>query len=64
MNELENYIQHYFSIDPDDCRKVASLFNIEKLEKGTYWQKAGSRCEKMSFISQGSAGKVPYTGPS
>ncbi|WP_316828728.1 Crp/Fnr family transcriptional regulator [Pedobacter miscanthi] len=53
MNELENYIQHYFSIDPDDCRKVASLFKVEQLEKGAYWQKAGSRCEKMSFISSG-----------
>lgn len=53
MNELENYIQHYFSISPDDCRKVASLFKTEKLQKGSYWQKTGSRCEKMSFISKG-----------
>jgi hypothetical protein len=53
MNELENYIQHYFSISPDDCKKVASLFKTETLEKGDYWLKAGKYCDKMSFIQQG-----------
>ena len=53
MSELENYIQHYFSISPDDCKKVAGLFKTETLEKGAYWLKAGKYCDKMSFIQQG-----------
>ncbi len=53
MNELENHIQHYFSISPDDCKKVAGLFRIETMEKGTFWLKAGRYCNKMSFIQQG-----------
>lgn len=53
MNELENYIHHYFSISPDDCKKVAGLFKTETLEKGAYWLKSGKNCNKMSFIQQG-----------
>ena len=53
MNELENYIQHHFSILPDDCKKVAELFKTETLEKGAFWQKSGKYCDKMSFIQEG-----------
>ena len=53
MNDLENYIQHYFSISVEDCKKVASLFKMETLEKGAYFLKTGKYCDKLSFIQEG-----------
>ncbi|MDB5016121.1 MAG: Crp/Fnr family transcriptional regulator [Mucilaginibacter sp.] len=53
MNELENYIHHYFSISPDDCKKVSALFKTETLNKGDFYLKSGKLCDKMSFIQQG-----------
>lgn len=53
MNELERHIQHYFSIDPEDCARVAALFRAETLDKGSYWLKAGHYNDRLSFIQQG-----------
>ncbi len=53
MTDLENYIHHYFSISPDDCRKVSGLFRIETLEKGDYFLRSGKLCNKLSFIQDG-----------
>jgi CRP-like cAMP-binding protein len=53
MNELESHIHHTFSISPEDCQKVASLFKPEVLGKGTHWLQAGNYAKKMSFLQQG-----------
>ena len=53
MNELENYIHHYFSISVDDCKVIASLFKAEELAKGDFYLKINKYCNKMSFISEG-----------
>ena len=53
MNELENYIQHYFSISADDCEKISGLFKIEEMRKGDFYLKANRYCDKLSFIHDG-----------
>jgi CRP-like cAMP-binding protein len=53
MTELENYIQHYFNISPDDCRIVAKSFKTEILKKGDYFLHSGVPSNKFSFILDG-----------
>jgi CRP-like cAMP-binding protein len=53
MTELENYIQQYFGISPDDCKKVAGSFKTETIKKGDYFLHAGAYCNKLSFIQEG-----------
>jgi CRP-like cAMP-binding protein len=53
MNDLENYIHHYFSISVEDCKKVSSLFKMETVNKGDYFLKTGKYCNKLSFIQEG-----------
>lgn len=53
MNELENYLRHYFCIGTQDCKRLAALFKAEAYEKGDFYLKSGRRCNKLSFIEEG-----------
>jgi CRP-like cAMP-binding protein len=53
MNELENYIHHYFSISIDDCKTIAGLFKSEQLAKGDFYLKTERQCNRLSFIRDG-----------
>ncbi|RKR82174.1 CRP-like cAMP-binding protein [Mucilaginibacter gracilis] len=53
MNELENYIHHYFSIGIEDCKLIAALFKTETLNKGDFYLKSNKYCDKLSFITDG-----------
>lgn len=53
MSTLENYLHHYFSIGRDDCKKLASLFQKEKLAKGEFFLKSQQQSNKLSFIEHG-----------
>ena len=53
MNELENYLQHSFCIDVDECRKLADMFTLETYLKGEYYLKSRHYCNKLSFIQEG-----------
>ena len=53
MNELESYIRSYFGVSPENIGVIKSLFVLEEVPSGTYYTKAGSPCEKLSFIKSG-----------
>lgn len=53
MNHLEHHIQSTFGIHPDKLAAVAALFQEESLEKGELFLRAGSYCQKLSFIQEG-----------
>jgi len=53
MTELEQYIRSYFGVAKEDMSKIASLFKPTLLRKGDYYLKAGSACNKLSFIQSG-----------
>ena len=53
MTELESYIQSYFSIPKQDLSKVASLFVLKKIKKGTFLLRSGQFASEMSFVGEG-----------
>jgi CRP/FNR family transcriptional regulator, anaerobic regulatory protein len=54
MTELENYIKSYFGvIENNDVKKMVSLFQIKKINKGEYLLKSGKRCDRLSFVQLG-----------
>lgn len=54
MFELEQYIQSFFTkITDDDLRKLASIFELKKVERGEYIQEAGKRANNLCFVQSG-----------
>lgn len=54
MTELEEYIKSCFGVvEPGDLRAIASLFRVTTIKKGEFLLKAGSRCDKLSFVQSG-----------
>lgn len=54
MSALEQYIKSYFGvINPNDIDTIGSLFELSTITKGTFALKAGSRCDKLSFVQSG-----------
>jgi hypothetical protein len=53
MNELENYIHHYFSIGVYDCKILAAQYRQEELFKGEFYLKSNKYRNKLSFIQEG-----------
>lgn len=53
MTELEHYLHHYFSIGLHDCKKLAALFQEEKLAKGEFFLKSQQQSNKLSFVAHG-----------
>ncbi|WP_316840235.1 Crp/Fnr family transcriptional regulator [Pedobacter gandavensis] len=53
MTELENYLHHYFSIGLHDGKKLAGLFQEEKLAKGDFFLKSQQQSNRLSFIQHG-----------
>jgi CRP-like cAMP-binding protein len=53
MNDLEQYIQHYFGIEDHNIRDLATLFKLERLQKDTYFTQEGNACNKLSFVKSG-----------
>lgn len=53
MTELEHYLHHYFSIGQHDCKKLAALFQEEKLMKGEFFLRSQQQSNKLSFIQHG-----------
>lgn len=53
MSELEQYIQSYFGVSPDDLLIIANHFKPTHLNKGDYYLKTGHNADQLSFISDG-----------
>lgn len=53
MKELQQYINTYFGISPEEMEKVASLFQESELKKVDFFLKTGQYCDKLSFIQSG-----------
>lgn len=53
MTNLESYIHSYFKIPKENIASVAALFQEEDLNKGDYYVKQGTYCQKMSFQING-----------
>lgn len=53
MTALEQHIKSYFGISEDDLSKVASMFTLQHIPKGSYFLKTGHLCDKLSFVKSG-----------
>ena len=53
MTELEQYIHSYFGVTEEGISRISALFKSTILKKGDYFLKAGSTCDKLSFIQSG-----------
>ena len=50
---LESYIQSHFKIPNENLSIVSDLFEEEQLNKGDFFLRPGSYCQKMSFQTSG-----------
>lgn len=53
MTALEQHIKSYFGISEEDLSQVASLFTLQKMNKGDYFLRTGHLCDKLSFVKSG-----------
>lgn len=53
MTALEQHIKSYFGINEDDLSKVASMFKLQHIPKGTFFLKTGHICNNLSFVKSG-----------
>ncbi len=53
MVALQQQIQSYFGITPDEFVAIEHLFSKTELAKGNYFVKKSQYCEKLSFIKSG-----------
>lgn len=53
MTELHHYIQNYFGVQPSNLDQITNLFQLETLEKDTFFTKEDQYCHKLSFIQSG-----------
>ena len=53
MVALQQQIQSYFGITPDEFVAIEHLFSKTELAKGSYFVKKSQYCEKLSFIKSG-----------
>jgi CRP-like cAMP-binding protein len=53
MTELEQYIQSYFGVRPNNLMQISALFHEEEIKKGGYFLQTGKYCNKLSFIKEG-----------
>lgn len=51
--ELEQYIQHYFGLEPEELKHISVLFKEERLQRGDFFLKEKERCHKLSFVKSG-----------
>src|SRR6185437_11696339 len=53
MQELVNYISKSFNISPNGLDDILQDFHLVVLQKGDYFVKAGSPCNKLGFVKSG-----------
>ena len=53
MNELETYISSFWNITGTDLKMVASFFQPETIQKGSFYLKPGKICNTLSFMQSG-----------
>ena len=53
MSDLQQYIQSYFPVPPENLRTIAEAFREETLEKDAFFMREGQYCSKISFIKSG-----------
>lgn len=53
MNELEKYIQLYFSVPVEEVALISNFFKPVQLKKGDYFLKAGRHANQLGFVQEG-----------
>jgi len=53
MTELEQYLQAYFKLRPEELREIVALFSFKELKKGDFLLHTGSYCTQLCFVSTG-----------
>lgn len=54
MSEFEQSLKSYFGVlNEEDLSTIMSLFELKKINKGTFLLKAGERCRNLSFVQSG-----------
>jgi len=53
MTQLEQYINLNFGVSGDELSKIASLFKLENIQKGSFFIRSGTDCDKLSFVQSG-----------
>ncbi len=51
--EIKQHLQQYLGIPTSKLETIAALFEIEELEKGSYWLRQGQYNGRLSFVSSG-----------
>lgn len=53
MTQLEEYINLNFDVSGEELSKIASLFEKDFVNKGDFYIKSGTACNKLSFVQSG-----------